>query len=269
MGRIGQLLRRRLRRRDRRRRHAAPARLRTQAVHLRRRLRARLHARHGAPRHRLELPDGGRRRRLHPAQLRRPIPRSAPRQTRPRRIRKRPRRRHAFENRSPRAPKVPAPVRLLHTQPHRRLLRPRPHPRRRRSHARTTHHRLRDLRACRKSSDAIGAQIDCTRHKAPGTLPADSLLDHGYFVRQRRKSVDLRRGGLVGFPLPGGGEDRHLASLPRQLVRRLHARRHRRRLGRQFRSSRAAQLQRRHRRRADLPLRHARGDERESRRRHR
>ena len=66
------------------------------------------------------------------------------------------------------------------------------------------------------------------------------------------------RGGSLEFPFPVAVEDRHVAGVSRQLDHRLHARRHRRRLGRQLRSHAAQGLDRRHRRGADLPRRDAR-----------
>ena len=67
------------------------------------------------------------------------------------------------------------------------------------------------------------------------------------------------RGGRPGVSVHGRGEDRHVAGVSRQLDGRLHARRHRRRLGRQLRSHAAARFIRRHRRGADLSRRDAGG----------
>ena len=74
----------------------------------------------------------------------------------------------------------------------------------------------------------------------------------------RGARVHLRPRRQPRAAVPGGGEDRHVAGVSRQLDDRLFAPRHGRRLGRQLRSHAAAQLERRHRRRADLPRRDAR-----------
>ena len=73
------------------------------------------------------------------------------------------------------------------------------------------------------------------------------------------REVHLRPGRFAGVPVPGGGQDRDLAGVSRQLDDRVHARRDRRRVGRQFRPDAAARLERRDRRRADLPRRDAGG----------
>ena len=71
--------------------------------------------------------------------------------------------------------------------------------------------------------------------------------------RRRGARVHLRPRRQPRVPVSRRGEDRHVAGVSRQLDGRLHARRDRRRLGRQLRSLAAARLVRRDRRRADLP----------------
>ena len=97
--------------------------------------------------------------------------------------------------------------------------------------------------------------------RAPAQLvsPRTAFWITRHPVRRRRARVHLRPRRQPRVSVPGGGEDRHVAGVSRQLDGRLHARRHRRRLGRQLRSHAAARFVRRHRRRADLPRRDARG----------
>ena len=97
------------------------------------------------------------------------------------------------------------------------------------------------------------------RERHAARLAADRLLDRRHPLGRRRARVHLRPRRQPRVPVPGRGEDRHVAGLPRQLDGRLHARRDRRRVGRQLRPHAAARLDRRHRRRPDLPRRDAGG----------
>ena len=98
-------------------------------------------------------------------------------------------------------------------------------------------------------STASGWSPSAPRSGLPTSSPTTSA---GVRVRPRRQPrVSVSR----------GGEDRDVAGVSRQLDHRLHARGHRRRLGRQLRSASADRIVRRHRRRPDLPRDHARGGE--------
>ena len=140
----------RARRRDQRPRHAAPARLGAQAVHLCAGVRGRAHAGDRAGRRAVAFSDRGTGRALQPAQLRRPIPRSAAGAARARRLRERPGRRARVGAR--RAEAAPLP---LHARVSPRfdrnavVLRPRPHARQRRGPTRRARRRVRGVCARR------------------------------------------------------------------------------------------------------------------------
>ena len=74
------------------------------------------------------------------------------------------------------------------------------------------------------------------------------------------------RGGSLEFPVSGGRQNRNVAGVSRQLDHRLHARRDRRRLGRELRSHAAQVVHRRHRCGANLPRGDARRDQTSARR---
>ena len=136
VGRIGQLLRCRARRRDRRRRHATAAGFGAEALHLRGGVRARLSPGDACWRTCRRSSRRRSRRAVQPAQLRRPLPRSAAGAGGARRIRERAGGRPRVGDRRPgRAAAAPA-RRVLDARQQRGALRPRPHARQRRSAAR-------------------------------------------------------------------------------------------------------------------------------------
>ena len=94
------------------------------------------------------------------------------------------------------------------------------------------------------------------RRRAAG-VRARRVLGDRHPVRSRRARVGVRRGEQPRLPVPGGGEDGHVAGVSRQLDGGLHARGDGRGVGRQLRPRAAAQLVRRHRRGAHLPRRAA------------
>ncbi len=87
---------------------------------------------------------------------------------------------------------------------------------------------------------------------------ADRVLDHRHPERRRRAGLHLRTRKQPRVSVPGGGQDRDVAGVSRQLDDRLHARCHRRRLGGELQSHAAARLVRSDGRWADLPCRDAR-----------
>ena len=205
------------------------------------------------------FPDRRRRRPLQPAELRRRLPRALAGAGRPRRIGERARGLAPVPDRSARPPARAAPRRPHHAGQDARLLRLRAHHGRRRGAPRRA--RGRPTRPSRAEGCGVGprrADASCAteraragrpvpvppacRRRRAGPLAARRLLAGRRPLRRRRARVHLRLRGQPGLPVPGGGEDGHVAGVPRQLDDRLHARRHRRRLGRQLRSHAAAQL---------------------------
>ncbi len=87
----------------------------------------------------------------------------------------------------------------------------------------------------------------------PARLGAQRLLDHRHPVGSGITRVRVRPRRQPGTAVPGGGQNRHVAGLSRQLDHRLFATGDGRRVGRQLRPDAAARFERRHRRRADLP----------------
>ena len=90
------------------------------------------------------------------------------------------------------------------------------------------------------------------RRAAPSGSPTSCRM-------RRVARVRLRPRRQPGTAVSGGGEDRHVAVVPRQLDHRLLAPGHGGGVGRQLRSHAAAQLERRHGCGADLPCRNAGG----------
>ena len=101
-----------------------------------------------------------------------------------------------------------------------------------------------------------------TAHREPHApvahLAAHRVLGHRRALRRQCARVHLRAGREPGVPVSRGCQDRNVAGVSRQLDDRIHARRDRRRVGRELRSHAAQVLDRRHRCGADLPRRHAR-----------
>ncbi len=262
LGRIGQLLRRRARRRDRRRDHAAPARLGAEAVHVRRGIRAR-HA--SGPRtggRARAIPHGGAGHSVQPAQLRQPVPRPAARARGAGRIRKRARRRPRLGHWRTRRPADPPPGGIHHAHRHRGALRPGPHARQRGGAPRGSGHGLRRVgarRPERAAGDDTASRRSAGRRARGRAHPrrAHGFLGHGHPGRRRSARLHLRARRQPRIPVHGGGENRNIAGVPRQLGGGLHARRDGRRVGRQLRSHDARRIHRCHGRRPDLPRRDA------------
>ena len=88
---------------------------------------------------------------------------------------------------------------------------------------------------------------------------AHGVLARRHPLGRRGARLHLRPRRQPRAAVPGSGQDRNVAGVPRQLDDWLHAAADRGRLGRQLRPPAAAQLERRHRCGADLSGGHARG----------
>ena len=252
MGRVGRLLRRGARRRDQRAADAAAAGLGAQAVHLRAGVRSR------ATRRRACSPTCRR-------TFRRPRPAcstaratttagTAVRCWRGARWRSEnvPAVALASELGVPNAAALPDARRLHDVRRDAVVLRPRPHARQRRGAPRRAR---RGVRAFARGGEWIAPTCVASDGRSAAararTLvsPRTAFWITDILTDPERARVHLRPRRQPRVSVPGGGEDRHVAGVSRQLDRRLHARRHRRRVGRQLRSHAAARLDRRHRRR--------------------
>ena len=220
-------------------------------------VRAGLHAGERAARRAVALSDRRAGRRLQPAQLRRPLPRAAAA-----RARRSPDPRTCPRSRSRRELGVPDLLRFLRRaglhdlRQDRRALRPR----RSRSATRRCGSTSSSPRTRRSRAAASGSRrpICAARPHAATTPTRWSRPRTAFWITDILSDAEARayifgRGGSLEFPFPVAVKTGHVAGVSRQLDDRLHARRHRRRLGRQLRSHAAAQLDRRHGRGADLP----------------
>ena len=147
--------------------------------------------------------------------------------------------------RRPRGAALPAARRLHDVRSQRVVLRAGDHPWQCGSSARRARRRLCGVRAGRRVDRAGLASRSCGRAGARASssrLGAHRLLDRRHPLGSRRARIHLRPRRQSGVSVSGRREDRHVAGLPRQLDRRLHARRDRRRVGRQLRSHAASRF---------------------------
>ena len=163
-----------------------------------------------------------------PAQLRRPVSRSAAGARRAGRLGERAGGGAGVGGRRARAAALPAPRRLHDVRQDRRVLRPRPHARQRRGAPRRAGRRLR--RASRAAASGIAPTLpprDRERALADpraAGVAAHRVLDHRHPRRRRGARVHLRPRRQPRVPVPRRGEDGHVAGVSRQLDGRLHAR---------------------------------------------
>ena len=205
VGGLGQLPRRRSRRRDQRPARPAPAGLRAQTVHLRAGFRRRPYAGDRARRHPVELSDRRARRALQSSQLRRPVPRSAARATRACRLRECSRCRARLRGRRQHAAAIPDACRLHDLRPQRR--------RTTASASRSGNAEVRlDQLVAAYATFARGGDVDAadvSRHDADAAATVSTLVSPrtAFWITDILTDAEARafifgRGGDLEFPFP-------------------------------------------------------------------